>query len=342
MAERRSSPPQSPRATSVRGGREGNGFGHPQIAQIQRARILSAMFDVVTERGGAEVTVADVVERSGISRRTFYETFSDREECFQAAFEDALAFASQRVLPAYGAHKKWQAQIRAGLLALLRFLDEEPMVGRLLIVESQSAGAKTLELRNQVLAQLAGVVDEGRAQSPNGALLPALTAEGLVGGVLAIVTRMIVHGEQEPLAKLINPLVGMIVLPYLGGAAAHKELERPQEPSPVDPSPNGPPRTRLLANPFKDKGMRLTYRTIRVLMAVAEQPAASNRAIGESAGISDQGQISKLLSRLGRLGLIENGGFGPGQGGPNAWVLTTNGRELMKSVRSHTDFNNKQ
>ena len=84
------------------------------------------MFDVASEHGAANVSVAEVVERSGVSRRTFYETFSDREDCFLAAFDDALAFASQRVLPAYNAERKWRERIRAGLVALLEFLDQEP------------------------------------------------------------------------------------------------------------------------------------------------------------------------------------------------------------------------
>jgi AcrR family transcriptional regulator len=307
-----------------------NGLGHARIAQIQRARILAAMFDVVTERGVASVTVADVVERSGISRRTFYETFSDREECFLAAFEDALAFISQRVLPAYMAPSKWLERIRAGLVALLDYFEEEPVVGRLLIVESLSAGAMTLERRSEVLAKVAAAIDEGRSQSAS-ASLPELTAEGLVGGALALVHARMVRPDGEPLLGLANQLMSMIALPYLGTAAARKEMERPVQSSARDGR-----EARVLNDPFKDAGMRLTYRTIRVLMAVAEHPEGSNRVIGERAGIKDQGQISKLLGRLQRLQLIRNAGLGPGQGAPNSWALTDNGRQLTKSVRAHT------
>jgi AcrR family transcriptional regulator len=295
------------------------------------------MFDVVTDRGAANVSVAHVVERSGVSRRTFYETFADREDCFLAAFDDALGFTSQRVTPAYAREKKWRERIRAGLVALLSFFDEEPVVARLLVVESLSAGKKTLQRRSGILAQLAIAVDEGREQSASAASLPPLTAEGLVGGALSLIHGRIVRGEGEPLLELTNQLMSMIVLPYLGSTAARKELDRPIEPRVSDGR-----EARMLADPFKDAGMRLTYRTVRVLMAVAENPNASNRTIGESAGIKDQGQMSKLLGRLGRLGLIENAGLGPGQGGPNAWALTANGRELTKSIRTHTENSQSQ
>jgi hypothetical protein len=71
--------------------------------------------------------------------------------------------------------------------------------------------------------------------------------------------------------------------------------------------------------------MRLTYRTVRVLMAVAATPGSSNRQVADGSGIGDQGQISKLLARLRRLGLIENMGAGPRRGAPNSWVLTQTG-----------------
>jgi AcrR family transcriptional regulator len=326
-------PPQSLRAASARARREGNGFGHAQVAQIQRARILAAMFDVATEHGAAHVSVADVVERSGVSRRTFYETFADREDCFLAAFNDALAFASQRVLPAYQAERRWRDQVRAAVIAFMSFLDEEPVIGRLLIRESLTGGAKTRTRREQVLAQIASAIDRGREESANtAAMLQPLTAEGLVGGALSIIDARLSLSSDPPVIGLANVLVSMIVLPYLGPAAARKELERSVEPRASDHRD-----ARLLEDPFKGAGMRLTYRTVRVLLAVSEHSGASNRMIGETAGISDQGQISKLLGRLQRLGLISNTGLGPGQGAPNAWTLTTTGRQLTKSIRTHTE-----
>ncbi len=82
--------------------------------------------------------------------------------------------------------------------------------------------------------------------------------------------------------------------------------------------------------------MRLTYRTMRVLMSIAELSARgsyhSNRAVGEHAGIGDQGQASKLLARLHKLGLIENHGGDPARGEPNAWTLTATGRQVYDSI----------
>jgi hypothetical protein len=83
--------------------------------------------------------------------------------------------------------------------------------------------------------------------------------------------------------------------------------------------------------------MRLTYRTVRVLRAIAAQPSASNREVSLAAGISDQGQISKLLARLQKRGLIANAGrAGNGftRGEANAWTLTDTGQWLADSVNT--------
>jgi DNA-binding MarR family transcriptional regulator len=86
--------------------------------------------------------------------------------------------------------------------------------------------------------------------------------------------------------------------------------------------------------------MRVTYRTMRVLMAIAEVDGRgshpSNRQVADGAGITDQGQMSKLLTRLHRLGLIESAGEGSARGGPNAWALTERGRELEGAIGEQT------
>jgi DNA-binding MarR family transcriptional regulator len=82
--------------------------------------------------------------------------------------------------------------------------------------------------------------------------------------------------------------------------------------------------------------MRITYRTVRVLVTIAEYPGASNRKVAAQAGISDQGQVSKLLARLEHLGLVENRGAGPVKGAPNAWQLTPRGERVQQAIRVQT------
>ena len=321
-------------------------LGRAQVIEIQRARMLAAMFEVVFERGASSVTVAHVVQRSGVSRRTFYEVFSDCEDCLLAAFEDALGQISARVVPAYENGHEWRERVRAGLVELLCLFDEHPELGRLVVVESLAGGPRLRERRSRLLERLIAIVEDGRAQTGDAPGLPRLTAEGVVGAVGSILyTRLAEPSplnrtsrtakeagqevEREPLVGLTGPLMGMIVLPHLGKTAARREIARPT------PLPRAPVAGDGGANhPFRDLGMRLTYRTLRVLDAVATNPGGSNRMLGAVAGVPDQGQISKLLARLRRLGLVENTGASAGNGAPNAWQLTGKGRDLHRAIET--------
>jgi AcrR family transcriptional regulator len=309
--------------------------------------MLTAMVQEISERGAANVSVAHVVARSGVSRRTFYEIFDDREDCFLAAFDETIERVTAAVLPAYQERSSWREMIRAALTALLDFLECDPARGRLLIVESLAAGPGTLARRQGVLAQITPIIDQGRTESKASNDPPALTAEGILGGVLAVLHARLAltpvparHGPRskdaggDSLLRLASPLMGMIVLPYLGEPAARTEIERP--------SPKRTGRKPVAHNdPLQELPMRLTYRTMRVLMSIAELGGRgthpSNRAVGESAGIGDQGQASKLLARLHRLGLIENDGGDPARGEPNAWILTATGREVHNSIANLAD-----
>jgi AcrR family transcriptional regulator len=289
--------------------------------------MLTAMLQEIAERGAANVSVAHVVARSGVSRRTFYEIFADREDCFLAAFDDALGGVAAIVVSAYEESGSWRAKMRRGLTALLECLDNDPGTARMLIVESLAAGPKALERRQRVLAQVVLAVEQGRNEGRGDP--PPLAGDGVVGGALSVLHARLVEDRTEGLLDLLNPLMGMIVLPYLGPASARKEMGRR--------TPQGlTRRTVPRRDPLQRLEMRLTYRTVCVLRAVAANPDASNRVVADEAGISDQGQISKLLSRLQRLELIENTGAGSVRGAPNAWMLTVKGREVQDAIASQT------
>ena len=294
------------------------------MGEIQRVRMLAAAAQVVAEHGYGGMSVARVTGRARVSRRTFYELFEDREDCFLAVFDEAVDRARTVAIRAVAGERTWREQVRAGLAALLAFAGDEPVAGSLLIVDALGAGPKVLARRAKVLAILHAIVDQGRSQTKRGQEPPPLTAEGTVGAVLAVIHARMLDAGGPPLLELVNPLMGMIVLPYLGQAAAVKELTRA-----------APTVTRTWPPPAKGPldgvEMRLTYRTLRVLATIASRPAASNREIGDLAGVADQGQISKLLTRLERLGLVHNAGA-HAKGEPNAWRLTQKGQEVQQAV----------
>jgi AcrR family transcriptional regulator len=324
--------------------------GAAGVSEVQRARMLSSAVRVVSEYGYQKMSVARVAGGARVSRRTFYDVFEDREDCFLAIFEDALGRVAERVSGAYEDADDdggWCGRVRCALGELLVFFDEEPKVASLLVVDALGAGRRVLERRAEVLRGLSARLHEDGRRAGSPSRIVPLTGEVVVGGVFGVIHTRISQKDSDSgtMLELLNPLMGMIVLPYLGRAAARREMER--RGTPTFPSrrespavPKSSARSAGLArDPLEGLPMRITYRTLRVLRAIAERPGASNRAVGEMADTYDQGQISKLLARLERLGLIENTSRNAHRptGEPNAWRLTARGEEIERAVRVGPD-----
>jgi AcrR family transcriptional regulator len=292
--------------------------------------MLAAAVDAVEDVGYARMTVAQVIGRARVSRKTFYDVFADREDCFLAAFEQALEQAATIAREAYEGETAWREGVRSALARLLILMDEEPGLAKLCVVEALAAGERVLERRAEVLDRLAGVIDEGRTLTSTTREPPEVTAEGVIGGVFAVLHTRLLDDDDAPLTDLLGPLMSMIVLPYLGARAASRELARPAVAVAADRQSRGQARSR---DPLEGLKMRLTYRTVRVLMVIAGHPGASNREIAEGSGIVDQGQISKLMNRLARLNLVENHGEGQEKGAANAWHLTPRGAQVERATR---------
>jgi AcrR family transcriptional regulator len=321
-----------------RPGAPGPRGGGVYVSELQRARLLDAAFAVVSEQDYRRMTVRRVSGRAGISNKTFYDLFSDREDCFLAAFDHGIHQIATVVLPAYEGQREWPARIRAGLEALLGFLEREPVLSRLVFVEALGAGPRVLERRAQVLGILGAAIDGGRAGGKAGRELPSLTAEGVVGAAFSVIHARLLQQQAGSLSELLNPLMATIVLPYRGHAAAARELQHPLSDMARDIRPNAAtgiggqstPVGRVSGSPAS---FRPTHRTQLVLVAVAEHPGASNRELSDHAQIVDQGQISKLLARLEGHGLLTNTG-GETQGNPNAWHLTPHGEEISQTSKT--------
>ncbi|HTA06047.1 MAG TPA: TetR/AcrR family transcriptional regulator [Solirubrobacteraceae bacterium] len=300
-----------------------------EIRHRRRERLITSTIDVVEAEGYARLTVAKIVEHSYISRKTFYELFADREDCFLAAFEQIVVRAQEIATAAYAAEADWLSGMRAAVLCVLDLIDEDPGSARVCLVESLAAGRRVLEARARVLDALARAIELGRCDDELPQEQGMLISEGVAGGLAAMLHSRLLAPDSTSQTEMLGVLMAMIVLPYRGRGAALVELEAPapsiDRPGQLRPSIAGPDSLRALR-------LRLTYRTIRVLIAIAEEPDASNRRISHAAGISDQGQISKLLRRLEALELIENVGVGQAKGGANAWRLTPLGARVQRAT----------
>ena len=296
---------------------------------MQRRRLLLAMSEVLAEQGYEDASIGRVCKRAGVSRRTFYEIFHDRDECLLGAFDAAVERIAAPVLAAWQGSGSWRERIRGALSVLLEQLDGEPAAARVCVVETLKAGPSVMEHRSRIVAVLVDAVEQGRDEAKLGGEPPPLAGQGVVGGALSVLHTRLLEAPssvpQPPLSELTGALMAMIVHPYLGSAAARRELARPTPK--IAGTNNG-----AVKDPFKDLSIRFTYRTARVLATIAANAGASNRNVADSSGVSDDGQMSRLLTRLERAGLIENGGEGRVKGEANAWTLTQRGEAVQAAL----------
>jgi AcrR family transcriptional regulator len=298
------------------------------LVDPRAARIVAAVVGVVCAEGVQGVSVERVVRDARVPREAFDELFGDRDGAVLAAFEYALARAADR-LRALDAGGGWLERVRAGVVALLQFFDEQPKLAALLVVHSAEAGPVLRARRSEVLARLAWLLDDERA--PARRYPPPLTAEAVVSGALGVITERLAQRKPRPLVEMSGSLMSFIVTPFLGAGAARRELERPAITARA--VTNRAAALELLHG-FSGRAMRHPLAP-RVLHVIHSEPGLSNIEIAKRAGVADEGHMSRVLTRLKRLGLIENQSPAD-RPGPKAWQLTPSGAELQQALQSQT------
>jgi AcrR family transcriptional regulator len=183
------------------------------------------MAQVVAEKGYPATTVADVVERAGVSRRTFYEQFADKEACFLAAYDVGLAAVLDRIQEAVeGVSAGWRQRARAGVEAFLALLASEPAFARALQLEILTAGSAALERRAGMLTMFSGVWrnlhDRARAEEPALAALPDEVFTILTAGLEELVRDCIRTRGTAALPELADPILRTVVAIFGGTPSA--------------------------------------------------------------------------------------------------------------------------
>jgi hypothetical protein len=169
--------------------------------------------------------VVQPVPASMVSPEASPDAYGRLDRAELAALEQALKQAANCARAAYDECEPWADRVRASLSALLELFDEEPKLAKLCVVQSAMIGPGALARREEILAGLARVIDEGR-DSARRQQPPPLTARGVVAGTIGAVRARLLQPTPGPLIELLNPLMSIIILPYLGAAASRRELSR--------------------------------------------------------------------------------------------------------------------
>jgi AcrR family transcriptional regulator len=180
------------------------------VLQSQRGRLLDAMAEAVAEHGYGATTIAHVVSGAGVSRKTFYEHFRDKEHCFLAMYDTGIAFVLGRLTEALEMTDDPEERLAAGLGTFLEVLSEEPAFCRAIVLEVYAAGPVGIARRHAVLQVFAGRYIEvnrlARALDPDVEPLSADIAVGVVGAILELVSNRIEDGRTADLPELAEPL----------------------------------------------------------------------------------------------------------------------------------------
>lgn len=231
-----------------------HGLSRDFVAQSQRGRILDALVACVGEQGYPETRVTDLIARSGVSRKTFYEHFADKEECFLAAYDMAVSMLMGGVTQAFEAEDDWVDAIRAALTAFLGFLADNPDLTRLCIVDVHAVGPRALSRRDAAVRGFYYLLDAGRADAPRA--LPGLTAEAVTGGMYEIVYGRVLRGTIDELPRLLPELMYWAMMPFLGHEAAVVEMERLRSEASAQPGPVAAAPAPAAAIPPRRSGRR--------------------------------------------------------------------------------------
>jgi AcrR family transcriptional regulator len=191
------------------------------VAHHQRQRILDGAAVAIAKSGYRAVTVADIVKSATIARARFYENYGSKEECFFALYDAATEEASELVAEACAQtpDAKFPERVRAGVGALLSFLDENPERARACIVEGPAVGAPISARFESVIEGFAALLREGRGTSAQ-TELPDRVEETVVGGVYWLLYYALLDAKPPNVVKLSAQLTEFSLIPFIGAERA--------------------------------------------------------------------------------------------------------------------------
>lgn len=201
-----------------------HGLPREFVTHNQRERLIAGLAEAVAENGYSGTTIAHITRHAAVSRRTFYEHFSSKDECFVAAYDTVMVELRERVSEGFEEASDWPHAVRSGIGAMLAFLAAEPQLARLSMVEALVAGPVVIEHYDAAIQSFVPYFSGGREGRPPEVLarLSPTTEEALVGGMVSLISRRIIAGKAEDLEELLPDLVEFTLTPYLGSREAAK------------------------------------------------------------------------------------------------------------------------
>lgn len=190
-----------------------HGMPAAEVLEVQRQRMLKAMTEVVTRKGYAATTIRDLLDQSGLSRRTFYDLYADKEDCYLATFRTVADQLDDRIVAAFQSGATAEDQIRLAIEKLAAFCVDEPDAACAVLVESLAAGQSGRDMRNELIERVAELLQPALSElRPDGAGA-ALVARATVGGIFELLYGPLARHDAERLRDLAEQIGELPLVP---------------------------------------------------------------------------------------------------------------------------------
>jgi AcrR family transcriptional regulator len=189
-----------------------------------RERIAAAMVELAGDHGFEAVSIEALCELAQVGRAHFDRCFADLEDCFLGLHEEVVVQLCARVAAACDGRDAWHDRVWAAGLAAMRFLQEDPVRARFLVVAVNGAGPGAQTSRDRIVQGIADLLDHGRGEVDGRRPVSRCTAEIAAGAVYGTVLGKIESGSIERGEEFLPELIYLAVMPYLGARAAEDEL----------------------------------------------------------------------------------------------------------------------
>jgi AcrR family transcriptional regulator len=193
-----------------------HGLSREFVAKNQRDRLTAGMIAAVAEHGFHEATITQIAAAAGVSRRTFYGYFSSKEECFFDTYGQVADHLEGAMSSAGADEAEWPARVRAQLTAMLETFAANPDLARFALIAPPNAGGEIAARYRELLERLFAILAETKPPPPEVREPSRAVADGLLGGIVALIVRKVKAGEGEELVELAPDLLGLFLAPYYG------------------------------------------------------------------------------------------------------------------------------
>jgi AcrR family transcriptional regulator len=184
-----------------------HGLSRDEVVGSQRSRMLRSMAEAMYEHGYVGTPVAEIIKRAGVSRETFYQQFSSKQDCFIAALNRAISDMTDHMGPALLGSGTTAEKVSSSIARYLDYVAGDPVTARMFLIESFAAGPEVAKRRAVLLKRfmdaLADFIGATTAQA-------RFDCEAFISSIVAMVTMRVASGDIEEIRTLHLPLANLV------------------------------------------------------------------------------------------------------------------------------------